>query len=248
MATAAVEHLGRLNQRPLVAARNEVSAARLAGADRVCPLPALADGLERADLVICATSAAQHVVTDAQVRQAMSNRSDRPLTIVDLSVPRKVDAAVAALPGVRLIDLEGLNDDWGSDPELAAALEIGTMIVKSAVGKYAEDLAASDVGPMIAALRRHVEAACLREIMSKPSSRALAGEDLARAAHAVAGKLLHGPTIAARTAAASGDTDVSRLCEIFSVRPSDLDLADVHRWAPSGINERIPLRVEAGRR
>jgi glutamyl-tRNA reductase len=247
MASAAVEHLGRLNQRPLVAARNEVSAARLAGADRVCPLPTLVNALERADLVICATSAAQYVVTAAQVRQAMSTRGTRPLAIVDLSVPRNVDAAVAALPGVRLIDLEGLNDDWRSDPELVAALEIGTTIVKSAVRRYAADLAAADAGPIIAALRTHVEETCLDELTRTPSARLLGQQDLARAAHAIAGKLLHGPTLAARSAAATGDTgSLKRLCEIFGVRPSELDLAAVHRHAPAATNDRVVPQIQAG--
>ena len=221
MATAAVEHLGRLGQRPQVAARNAASAARLAGEDRVCPLPALAGALEQADLVICATSSAQYVVTAVQARKAMADRAERPLTVVDLSVPRNVDSAVADLPGVRLIDLESMNDDWTSDPELAA-LTTGTAIVQSAVARYAEDLAIADAGPLIAALRYHVEATCLRELTRTLGARAVGEQDLVRAAHALAGKLLHGPTIAARTAAATGDSGLlNRLGEILGVGPSD---------------------------
>jgi glutamyl-tRNA reductase len=245
MAGAAVEHLGQLNRRPQVAARNELSAARLAGADRVCPLSALADGLEQADLVICATSAAEHVVTLAQVRQAMSVRSERPLTIVDLSVPRNVDVRVASVPGVHLIDLEGVNDDGNSDPELAAALETGTMIVTSAVDSYLEDVAAADVGPIIAAIRGHVEATCLRELMARPGTEAHTDDDLARAAHAIAGKLLHAPTIAARAAAANGDVDLDELCRIFGVRPSDLDVARALRRAPAEVDSPMLAPLQA---
>lgn len=226
MATAAVEHLGRLGQRPRVAARNAANAARLAGEDRVCPLAALAGALEQADLVICATSSAQYVVTGVQVRKAMSARAERPLTVIDLSVPRNVDSAVADLPGVRLIDLESMNDDWTNDPELAAALTTGTAIVQSAVARYAEDLAIADAGPIIAALRQHVEATCLRELTRALGTRAVAEQDLERAAHALAGKLLHGPTIAARTAAATGDSGLlNRLGEILGVGPPDLATA-----------------------
>jgi glutamyl-tRNA reductase len=206
MATAAVEHLGRLDQRPQVAARNEALAARLAGSGQVCPMPALVSGVGKADLVICATSAAQHVVTFAQVSEAMAARQSRPLTVVDLSVPRNVDAAVASVAGVRLIDLEGMNDDWTADPQLAAALDAGTAIVEAAVQRYADGVAAGRAGPFIAALRRHVEEACLRELSKMTDSQSLGQRDLARAAHAVAGKILHRPTITARMAAASGDT------------------------------------------
>jgi glutamyl-tRNA reductase len=224
MATVAVEHLRRLDQRPHVAARNEAHAARLAGASLVCPLPALATGLEKADLVICATSAAQHVLTLAHVRQAMAVRRSRPLTLVDLSVPRNVDIAVAAVDGVRLIDLEEMDDDWTADPALAAALDSGIAIVKSAVQRYADGVAAASAGPFIAALREHVEQTCLRELARMANSQTLRHEDLARVAHAVAGKLLHRPTITARAAAVSGDAGaLLALGDIFGLQPPDHD-------------------------
>ena len=226
MAASAVEHLARLGQRPLVAARNEGDAARLAGPGSVCPLPALATGVEQADLLICATSAAYNVVTFDHVREAMSARS-RPLVVVDLSVPRNVDSAVATVPGVRLIDLEGMNDDASADPALAAALEAGAALVSEALRQRADGLAARRVGPVIAALRRQVEATCLVEL-TKVAPRTTADDDLASAAKAVAGKLLHRPTMAARRAAAAGDTDaLSSLCDIFGVQVADVVLLEV---------------------
>jgi glutamyl-tRNA reductase len=163
MASTAVEHLTRMGRRPYVAARNEAHAARLVGPGLVCPLPALARGLERADLLICATSAAHHVVTLDHVRHAMAARV-RPLTVVDLTVPRNVDAAVGSLAGVRLIDLEGMNDDAATDPALAAALEAGAALVTAEAQRYADAVAARGAGPVIAALRQHVEETCLREL------------------------------------------------------------------------------------
>jgi len=226
MAGSAVEHLTRLGRRPLVAARNEIDAARLAGPGRVCPLPALATGVEQADLLICATSAAYHVVTFDHVREAMSARSRRPLIVVDLSVPRNVDTAVATVPGVRLIDLEGMNDDATADPALAAALEAAAALVSEASQRHTESVAARRAGPVIAALRRQVEATCLVEL-TRVAPRTTEPEDLASAARAVAGKLLHRPTIAAREAAAAGDTDaLSSLCDIFGVQLSDVVASD----------------------
>jgi glutamyl-tRNA reductase len=183
----------------------------------VCPFAALADGIERADLLICATSAANHVVTLEHVEQAMATRS-RALTIVDLSVPRNVELGIAATPGVRLIDLEGMNDDATTDAALAEALDAGTEMVREAVQRYAESVAARDAGPVIAALRQRVEETCLAELSKMATRRTIDHADLARAAHAVAGKLLHRPTVTARAAAAAGDADAMRvLCEIFGI-------------------------------
>lgn len=226
MATAAVEQLTRLGRRPLVAARNETDAARLTSPGRVCPLSALATGMEQADLLICGTSAAYHVVTVDHVRRASSTRA-RPLTVVDVSVPRNVDPAIAAVPGVRLIDLEGMNDDPTADAALAAGLEVGAALVREAVRRHAEGVAARRAGPVIAALRRQVETTCLAEL-SRLAPPTAEPEDLARAARAVAGKLLHRPTIAARQAAAAGDTEaLSSLCDLFGVQPSDVLRSEV---------------------
>jgi glutamyl-tRNA reductase len=226
MASTAVEHLTHLGRRPQVAARNEAHAARLAGPGQVCPLPALASGIAQADLLICATSAAHDVVTLTHVREAMTART-RPLTIVDLSVPRNVDVEVGAVRGVHLIDLEGMNDDATTDPELAAALDAGTRIVDAAVARYVESLAARRAGPVIAALRERVEQTCLQELAKVAAPRLVEHDDLVRAAHAVAGKLLHGPTIAARAAAAAGDTHaLIVLCDTFGIGLGELGLDD----------------------
>ena len=221
MATSAVEHLTRLGRPTRVAARNEADASRLVGPARVCPLSALEAGVERADLLICATSAAHHVVTLDHVREAMRARS-RQLVVVDLSVPRNVDAAVATVPGVRLIDLEGMNDDASDDPGLAAAIQTAAVLAREASRRHVDGIAARRAGPVIAALRRHVEATCLAEL-TRVAPRTSEPDDLASAARAVAGKLLHLPTMAAREAAAVGDMDaLSSLCEMFGVRMSDV--------------------------
>jgi glutamyl-tRNA reductase len=66
-----------------------------------------------ADLVFTATSAPHSVVTEAMVRRAMHGRQGRKLVVVDVSVPRDVDAGVSAIPGVVLHtidDIQGVVD------------------------------------------------------------------------------------------------------------------------------------------
>jgi glutamyl-tRNA reductase len=216
MASSAVEHLHGLGQRPSVAARNEQIAAHLAGTGVVIPMAKLAEGLQRADVIICATSASFHMVTLPQVRHAMAGRV-RPLTVVDLSVPRNVDPEVAALPGVRLIDLEDMDDDASADESLTVALVTGKAIAKAEARRYADGQSARAAGPVIAAIRRHVQETCLTEL-ARVATAGAEREDIARAAHAIAGKLLHRPTMMARSAAASGQTDVLQmLCDVFGL-------------------------------
>lgn len=222
MATVAVEHLVAQGRRPRVAARSAVHAARLAGPSGVCPLSALTAGVQQADLLICATSAAHDVVTLDHVRAAMAART-RPLAVVDLSVPRNVDPAVAAVPGVTLIDLEGMNDGPVTDPVLAASLQAGAAIAGASAQRYAEMLAARDVGPVLAELRRRVEQACLRTLLESGDGSQTAPDQLARSARAAAAKLLHQPTAAFRAAVLAGDGDgLATLCRSVGVSLHDV--------------------------
>lgn len=88
--------------------RAEAVAAELG--DRVTPLPLdqLGASLDAADLgVVCVDGAPDLVGPDSLNRRALSRR-DQPLVLLDLSVPRAVDTAIAALDGVLVYDLDAL--------------------------------------------------------------------------------------------------------------------------------------------
>lgn len=90
--------------------RTEAHAERLAGsAEGVLPWAQLQRGLVQADLVICCCAAPPPLLAGAEIGRAMAARKGRPLTIVDLSVPRNVDPAARQVPGVRLMDLDALG-------------------------------------------------------------------------------------------------------------------------------------------
>ena len=60
------------------------------------------------DVVVCATSAPDVVVTNAAARAAMQKRPARPLFFIDQALPRDVDAAVAEIENVFLYNLDDL--------------------------------------------------------------------------------------------------------------------------------------------
>jgi glutamyl-tRNA reductase len=215
MATAAVGRLTELGQQVRVAARDEAYAARLAGPGSVCSLDALVDEIRHADLLICATSAAQPLVTAAHVRAAMQGRA-AGLTVVDLSVPRNVDPAVAREQRVRLVELAALNDDARDDPVTLAAVREAQDSVRAAVDRFVGDLAAREAGPLIRELREQVLRRCRDELLHRTPQ--LAPHAVDEAAHSVAGRLLHAPTLALRAAAAAGDgTALRQLARSFGL-------------------------------
>jgi glutamyl-tRNA reductase len=64
--------------------------------------------LSEFDVVVCATSAPDVVVTNAAARAAMQKRPARPLFFIDQALPRDVDASVSDIQNVFLYNLDDL--------------------------------------------------------------------------------------------------------------------------------------------
>ena len=203
MASAAVNHLRCLGHRPTVVARDERRAVQLGGASHARPLSALVGLMGAADVLICTTSACEPLVTIDGVRRAMSDRR-ASLTLVDLSVPRNVDPAVAGIDGVRVVDVEAMQDHPATGPDLADSVARAEALVQTSVQRHRDHLAARRAGPLIAAMRQRVEAQCL-EAVSRLAHSTCSPDELARIARTIAGRLAHPATMAARAAAATGD-------------------------------------------
>jgi glutamyl-tRNA reductase len=80
-----------------------------------CELDRLPAAMRDADVVIAATRASRAFIDAAMVATAVLDRPSRPLTLVDVSLPRNVDVAVRSVGGAQLIGI----DDLG--PYIAAA-------------------------------------------------------------------------------------------------------------------------------
>jgi glutamyl-tRNA reductase len=73
-------------------------------------LDGLEPALRDADIVISSTGALHFVLTPDMIATAMAGRSERPLFLIDIAVPRDVDPAVTAIPGVFLTDIDRLTE------------------------------------------------------------------------------------------------------------------------------------------
>lgn len=80
-----------------------------AGFGEAMEMPGLVEALTAADVAVASTGASHFVLNVDRVAEAMARRPDRPLFIVDIAVPRDADPAVADLPNVSLIDIDGLK-------------------------------------------------------------------------------------------------------------------------------------------
>lgn len=160
--------IGRLvicNRTP---ARAEALAARAGG--EVVPAEELQGWLERADVLVCSTAAERPVITAAAVGAAVPRRGGRPLLVLDLAVPRDVEPDVGGLPGVRLCDVDALEEVAAEGrADRAAEATRAEAVVAEEVAAFEAWLRALDVVPVIRALR-----ARFQEVGRAETERALA--------------------------------------------------------------------------
>lgn len=118
IAELALRSLAAHSPRRITIANRTVETARVIGLQHgadACALDALPATMGDADVVIAATRAARAFIDERMVAAALRHRPSRPLTLVDVSLPRNVDVTVRNVPGAQLIGI----DDLG--PYIAAA-------------------------------------------------------------------------------------------------------------------------------
>lgn len=69
----------------------------------------ISESLHEADIVISSTGAPHLILSAQMVGDAMRTRPERGLVLIDIAVPRDIDPDAAAIPHVRLFDIDGLN-------------------------------------------------------------------------------------------------------------------------------------------
>ncbi len=122
------------------------------------PFEDMPSALSEADVVISATAASTAIISAEQVDGAMESRPKRPLVIVDIAVPRDVEASARKIPGVHLFDIDDLEAAAEANMEarrreVAAVVEI----VDDEKSRFLTWLGSRSVEPTIATLRQRTE-------------------------------------------------------------------------------------------
>jgi glutamyl-tRNA reductase len=109
-----------------------------------------------ADFLFVATAAARPVVSAAELASAMATRAGRPLTAIDLSVPRNVEPEARALPGLTLLDLDDLQRlCCPAAGTASAALREAETRVSEEIARLELTLRGRAAAPRLAELHRH---------------------------------------------------------------------------------------------
>ncbi|WP_036284084.1 glutamyl-tRNA reductase [Microbacterium luticocti] len=180
-------------------------AGAFAASHDIEPVESLTDAVADSDLIVACSVAPTVILDAATVAAARSRPGALPRRlIIDLGLPRNVDAAVAAVPDTELLDLETLRTH-APLPELGATDE-ARELVEQAVADYRRVAAEDAVTPALVALRAHIFDVLDGEI-AWARRRGDSSEQTEAALRHLAGVLLHGPSVRARDLAAAGRAD-----------------------------------------
>jgi glutamyl-tRNA reductase len=209
---AAVNLAARGAESIVVANRSPEGAARLAErfGGRAVTLDALEAELVRADLVVASTSSEGQVITADAVKRALARRDGRPISFIDIAVPRDLDPAIGELEECHLYDIDDLQSVV--DASVASRREEAVRaesIVAEEGERFLEWWRSLDVVPAIASLRARAESIRLAELERAERRLASLTPEERRAVEAltsqIVAKLLHLPTVRMKEAAAAAD-------------------------------------------
>ena len=196
-------------------ARAQVLASRFGG--EVMRLDVVGEMLPRFDIVVSCTASPLPIVGLGMVERAVKARRHKPVVMVDLAVPRDIEAEVGGLDDVFLYTVDDLAQvvDEGIESRQQAVIE-AEQIIDSRVDGFLHWMQSRDAVPTIRALRQHAES--LRAVEVERAARLLAkGEDpqkvLDALSHGLINKLMHGPTRYLNQSDGEQQADVNRVVQ-----------------------------------
>lgn len=168
-------------------------------AARAVPMASVSGELARADITVSCTGATGLVLTAEAVAAAVAGRTEGdPLALLDLAMPRDVDAAAHRISGARLVDIESLAEA-SADAPMAADVDAVRTLVSEEVAAFGAAQRAAHITPTVVALRTMAadvvagEMGRLRGRLPDLGERERA--EITQTVRRVVDKLLHAPTV-----------------------------------------------------
>ena len=163
-----------------------------------------------ADIVLVSTGAAHYLVSSDDVQRAVKQRMNRPMFLIDISVPRNIDPSVRHVDNAFLFDIDDLKYrvEQNRGGRLQEAAQAEHMVLEE-VGVVRQWLQSLEVTPTIVALktraedikRAEVEKALARLAHLPPQERAL----VETMASSIVNKLIHNTMVTLKSEVTSAE-------------------------------------------
>lgn len=200
--------------------RGDALAERFAG--RSVGFERIAEELGTCDVMLTSALTEDPIITAELV--SLARQPMRPLLVVDVAVPRNVDAAVAELDAVTVLDLDDLRR-WAERGREQRRTEIDHVrsIITESVDRFDVQATALQAAPLVAALRERAEEIRVAELEryrhqladNDPATRELVDA----ITKGILAKLLHEPSVRLRDQAGSprGERNAAAVSDLFDL-------------------------------
>ena len=182
--------------------------------------------LVHTDIVICSTGASTFVLHKEHMQKVMKERKQKPVFIIDISVPRNVDPGINDMDNVYLYDvddLKGVVDTNISERQKEASK--AEAIVEDEIETFKKWMMTLDSVPTVVALRERAEAIRKDELDRFFNRFPSLGEKERKAIDWLAGsiinKLIHAPTVALKNDAEDKDMLIALIKRLYGLNGED---------------------------
>ncbi len=182
--------------------------------------------LVHTDIIICSTGAPTYVLLREQMQKVMKERKNRPVFIIDISVPRNIDPEINKIDNVYLYDVDDLQEvvDTNIHGRKKEA-EKAEKIIDEEVEKFIRWMTSLNSVPTIVALRQRAEEIKAEELEKFRKRFPDLDEDKLKAvaylAASITNKLIHPPTVALKEDSEDRDELIAMIKKLYGLNGDD---------------------------
>ncbi|MFZ2197132.1 MAG: glutamyl-tRNA reductase [Thermodesulfovibrionales bacterium] len=186
------------------------------------------DELAHMDILICSTGAQKYVLMKDQMQKVMKERKNRPVFLIDISVPRNIDPEINDLDNVYLYDVDDLKGVVDTNIlERQKEARKAEEIIEEEIETFKKWLSSLDSVPVVIALREKAEAIKKEEVEKLLNRLPEIGEKEKKAieglASSIINKLIHAPTVALREDSEDRDIMIATIKRLYGLNGEDDD-------------------------
>jgi glutamyl-tRNA reductase len=178
------------------------------------------DAIRTVDIVVTSVTSPTYVVRPEDVHKVMKQRSNSPLFVIDIGVPRNVDPAARKIENVFLYDIDTLNAmvDKNLDRRRTEIPKV-TRIVREELIEFFRWYNALQVGPTIQDLRETLETIRQQEVAKNINRFKEEDRELVElVTKRIVNKILHEPMTVLKQGAGEGDNHRETMTRMQTIR------------------------------
>lgn len=168
---------------------------------KVLPFEKMEEMYEKADIIITSVTSSEPIITRKNLLERIESRNGKPLSLIDLGVPRNIEPEAAKIKNVHLFNIDDLEEvTLGNLDKRKNEVGKAKEIINKEVNEYLSWLKEREVIPTINNLRKKCENIRIEElekIKNRVNPETFQAIDLIT--RRIVRKILHNPTKTVRT-------------------------------------------------